>query len=246
MESGSGNGSDESKPCVWCAEEIHPSASLCKNCKKHQRVWIENILMFGSMLGVITFIIGAWSYIAGELRSYLDTRSPPSLRLVDLKSTQYAVVQNTGSRPVYVSLLHYDFNDSVGEAGIVTFNQKIGPGELFSRDLKAMMPVDGALVERKYFYANRKILNDDDVNFIKEGRYSDFKPIIFNEDNSELNLLARQSDRLAGKCSIQYSGAGSSQAMTLEFGCVAVPGFYGENHADAIRAFRAARSGAAP
>lgn len=210
-----GHDANDSKMCIWCAEPIQQQARLCRNCKKHQRSWIENVLMFGSMLGVVTFIVGAWSYIAGEFHAYRAARSQPSLKLVDLKSTQYAVVQNTGSRPIYVSSLHYDFGEAVGETGIVTFNQRIGPGELYTRDLAVMTPVDGTLVERKYFYVNQKFVSAEDIEFIKNGMYNDFRPIIFSDGNSELDLLAGQADRLLGECSIQYSGAGSSGAMTL-------------------------------
>ena len=144
------------KPCVMCAEAIHPSASKCKHCGSYQH-WLERVSTWTTVLSLLVALLAITAAIAPAIKN-LVTPTGPALRLSAPQFSNEAVTiraTNIGGEPAMLDHL------------VLTIPQK-GPGQPYifilsskdSREVQDVEPGESAVLT---FMFDRKAYDPPNV-----------------------------------------------------------------------------------
>jgi len=95
------------KTCIVCGEKISAQAKICNHCKSHQSAWKNQISYFASIIGILSVIAGAISFIISSIPSVRQVIAwQDEVKVLTFSSIKPISIANTGDGEVYVTHLN--------------------------------------------------------------------------------------------------------------------------------------------
>lgn len=135
------------KECIACGEEIPLQATICNHCKSYQTAWKNQLSYFASLIGVLSIVAGAISFVISSIPSIRQVVAwQDEVKILTFSSIKPISIVNAGDGEVYVTHINIQGTRPSGSSYSDTerINQFIEPGKLVTveRELK----IDGYTV----------------------------------------------------------------------------------------------------
>lgn len=174
---------NEQTLCVACKHEIPPFASVCPICKSYQAKWKNHLQYIAGITTLVVLILSGSVWLVAKVQGIFFYRE--DVRLVKCNTRNSAVIVNKSDGEVFLSqlLLWMRGRTSNWVAPGMKINEKVGPGQFFTKKFENPRINEGAFVRGQN--------QDDFEKLLVRAVHSDpcFEMVFFTESDSDLQDL---------------------------------------------------------